>query len=669
MTEVIGVSPLELDRITLFWPLLGRDATDPVLVVTAVDPFNEARVLKSLNARPVFGADLHRFNGRRSDEALPMATKEAVPEPKTVAPLGPRFRPAEPPLPAKLVEPNPAPSGATDTPSGAGSPCSARTDDVADPLFYALERGAFSALIMVDEHTLMFLPGRWDGEFTRTALLAAAFKKGATGPLADALATAGRHTLAAGVYLPPLVRDFDRRADPGLVPYTALFATRTATLTGDLKKSAKLALTLKYDDATAAKRAAPVLEEGIATVTMKVEAWAAEMRDSPRPFEKAAAPVVTVFASALKKAPVKADGSTVRVTAEVDIGPATAKALGDLLQAVQSRRKAELRTRNLKQIGVALHHYLGSHSRFPANVYGPKGELLLSWRVQLLPYLEEEALFKQFKLDEPWDGPNNKLLIEKMPEVFRAPDREHEKGKTFYLGFVEREKRAALVGRPWLKNGEKFGLTAESFTDGLSNTLAVIEAAEGVVWSKPDDLPFGGVVPLLGEKDWERTPALRFDGSVLLFPTKLRPYAFWPHVTVDGGEVTPDLGDDRRGPFGHRTQPYSGRGVESPTPVKDPIPVPLPVKETPLGAVRRAEVRLAVARAQEQLASVQTEATVAVLSRLEQLAAKGVVTREELARAQAVRADQQAHLEAARREVAKLEAELKAAKEKEASGK
>lgn len=675
VSEVIGVSPLELDRVTLFWPRFGRGASEPILVVTTVEPFNEARVLKALKAQPVFDGG---FGGRDVWEA-PRATKQAVPN----------FKSAEPIAPGKsLLLPDSGAEGGSSLPklkekAPGKEPkidlgkidedevfCSAQLDEGADPLFYALDRGPFSVLLLIDERTLVFMPGRRDADLTAMTLLAASLKKGNTGPLADALATAGKHTLAAGVYLPPLLRHFDRRIEPELVPYTALLATRTATLTGDLDKSAKFALTLKYEDATAAKRAAPVLEEGIATVATKVEEVAGEWRDSARPFEKAAAPVMSAFAAGLKKAAVRADGTTVLATAEVDAGAATAKALGELLQAVQSRRKAELRMNNLKMIGLALHSYHDANGRMPNNVYGPKGELLLSWRVQILPYLEEDALYRQFKMDEPWDGPNNKLLIEKVPKVFQAPDRDHAKGKTFYQGFVERERLIpvkGLFGRPWLKDGDKTGPRFADFTDGLSNTLAVIEAGEGVVWSKPDDLPFGGAVPALGEKGWDRTPVLLFDGSVRMFPTKLKPEAFWPHVTINGGEVTVDPDDDRRGPFGGGRRPVTEPAAEAPVPAKAKELDPLPAKDAPPGA--RAELlaaKLAVTRAQVDAAAAQSEAAALILARLEKLAASGAVAEAEVARAKAVHAESLARVGVLRREVAVLEAELKAAKEKDA---
>ena len=214
-------------------------------------------------------------------------------------------------------------------------------------------------------------------------------------------------------------------------------------------------------------------------------------------------------------------------------------------------------------------------------MYGPKGERLLSWRVHLLPYLEEDALYKQFNLNEAWDGPTNKALVEKMPKVLTAPDREHAKGKTFYQGFVGPDPKKGpppkgIFGRPWLQEGDKNGLGFTDITDGTSNTLAVIEAREGVIWSKPDDLPFGGAVPALGEKGWDRTPALRFDGSTLLFPTDLKPNDFWPYVTINGGEVTPDPDDDRRRRFA--PPPVADSGHELP-PTR-PVP-PKPVEKRP----------------------------------------------------------------------------------------
>ncbi|MBN9119254.1 MAG: DUF1559 domain-containing protein [Planctomycetes bacterium] len=555
ITEAVGVSPFYVDRVTLFWPrALVGGADDPVLVLTTREPYNEARVLKALRARPVFDDDGGPGRGEYGADA-PKAQIRFEPVGGAGGEVDPKgnFVPRKeaPPKarPMPLVPPAPK-EDADDSCGGADGP--------SDPLYYELERGAFETLFLIDDRTLVFLPDRRRGGSADLALLAATLKKDARGPLAGAIAGAGKHTFAAGVNLTPIVQQLDRRRPPELVPYTALSAARTAVLTGDLVPGAKLTLTLTFDDAAAAKRAAPVLEEGIAVVAEQLVALADEMKDARRPFERSAAPLVGTFAGALKKASVKSADTAVTATADVDGGPAAAKALGDLLQAVQSRKRAEQRRDNLKQIGLALHNYESANGKFPTNVYGPKGEPLLSWRVHLLPYLEEDNLYKQFKMDEPWDGPNNKKLVEQMPKVFQAPDRDAPKGMTYYQGFIGPDPRKApqpmgVFGRPWLLHGDATGLRITEITDGTSNTLAVVEAGHGVTWSKPDDLPFGGAVPALGAQGWDRTPALRFDGSVTLFPTDLGPERFWPHVTINGGEVLADL--DERRPFGARREP------------------------------------------------------------------------------------------------------------------
>ena len=109
-------------------------------------------------------------------------------------------------------------------------------------------------------------------------------------------------------------------------------------------------------------------------------------------------------------------------------------------------RETELIVRsatNLKRIARAIHAYLEANdNNFPAAaIVGPDGTPLLSWRVAILPYLgeSEKALYGQFKLSEPWDSPNNKALLAKMPKVYApvvAKDGEKDKNVTHYLGFV-----------------------------------------------------------------------------------------------------------------------------------------------------------------------------------------------------------------------------------------
>src|SRR3954468_465914 len=109
--------------------------------------------------------------------------------------------------------------------------------------------------------------------------------------------------------------------------------------------------------------------------------------------------------------------------------------------AVEGFGEAEQSRQNLTQVGSAIQKYERATGAFPNNSYeaGPKqGRALLSWRVHLLPYLGEDGLYKQFKLDEPWDGPNNIKLLNQMPVVYASAGTQKKAGpgKTFYRGFT-----------------------------------------------------------------------------------------------------------------------------------------------------------------------------------------------------------------------------------------
>jgi hypothetical protein len=137
---------------------------------------------------------------------------------------------------------------------------------------------------------------------------------------------------------------------------------------------------------------------------------------------------------------------------------------------------------NLRQIGAAIHKYHQFYQHLPsAAVYGKDGRPLLSWRVAILPHLGEEARYKEFKLDEPWDSPHNKPLLAKMPQVYRAPGlKTAEPNVTFYQVFA---------GEGCVFDGQ-LQITYRDISDGTSSTLMVIEAGEPVPWTSPKDLTF-----------------------------------------------------------------------------------------------------------------------------------------------------------------------------------
>jgi hypothetical protein len=164
---------------------------------------------------------------------------------------------------------------------------------------------------------------------------------------------------------------------------------------------------------------------------------------------------------------------------------ALSTACGDEQPAI-TKKDLKTSTNNLQQIALAFHAYHDVNGNLPGNIEDKDGKPLLSWRVAILPFLEQEALYKQFKIDEPWDSDNNKKLIEKMPKIY-APVRVKAKaGETYYQVF---EGEDALFG-------PKKKFTLVQIADGTSNTGMVFEAGDPVMWSKPADMHFDQKKPL-----------------------------------------------------------------------------------------------------------------------------------------------------------------------------
>ncbi len=177
--------------------------------------------------------------------------------------------------------------------------------------------------------------------------------------------------------------------------------------------------------------------------------------------------------------------ATAAVVCAAPVPPDAGKKRPDTIDAVAAGGDAEVQraqirrsTNNLKQIGVAIHNHASAWcSRLPANIASKDGKPLLSWRIHILPFIEEDRLYEQFKLDEPWDSPNNIKLLEKIPAVLESPRVKVKKGYTVYQGFMG---QTAISGK----------YTIGQIPDGTANTIWCVEATSAVPWTKPADIPF-----------------------------------------------------------------------------------------------------------------------------------------------------------------------------------
>jgi hypothetical protein len=151
---------------------------------------------------------------------------------------------------------------------------------------------------------------------------------------------------------------------------------------------------------------------------------------------------------------------------------------------------------HMRQIGLALMNYALAHGgHFPAAAtFNANGKPLLSWRVAILPDMDQQQLYQQFHQDEPWDSPHNRALVAKMPSHFAdIGGTQLGNGETCYLGAVgEHAAFFGAKGRRWHGPGEGPG------------QILVVEAAPDrkVIWTKPDDLTVGENNPASGLGGW-----------------------------------------------------------------------------------------------------------------------------------------------------------------------
>jgi hypothetical protein len=175
----------------------------------------------------------------------------------------------------------------------------------------------------------------------------------------------------------------------------------------------------------------------------------------------------------------------------VSIEASTGILIGMMLPAIQQVRQASRTTQaqnNLRQLQLALLNYEAANAAFPAAYStNEEGKPLLSWRVHILPFLEESELYEQFNLDEPWDSDHNLELIDQMPTVFSSPQLVLDDGKTVFVAPVGDD---TIIRMHPDKDGTASGNRMDRVEDGVSNTILVCEAGErqSVIWTSPNDL-------------------------------------------------------------------------------------------------------------------------------------------------------------------------------------
>jgi hypothetical protein len=358
------------------------------------------------------------------------------------------------------------------------------------------------------------------------------------GGLAPALALAAKkHSWVVGIN-PAALPDIPEELPPPVEPFKPLLKAKLATVAVDVGEKTIGELRITFPGATEAGAGLKAVEAGRNLgMTVLDQGIAALNKDETDKAARGIAGLLELVQKSLKAARINREGNTVVGHLDMKIDQVAVGAIA--AEGVRKVREAAARAQsqnNLKQIGIAMHNYLDKNGTFPAQaIYDKDGKALLSWRVMLLPYLDQEELYKQFKLDEAWDSPHNKKLLAKIPKTYQAPAAKpkHPFG-TIYQGFA---------GKDAFFDGKK-GIGIAEIPDGTSNTIMVVEAAKDVPWTKPEDIPFDPDKALPKMAKMYSNGGFNAglcDGSVRFISSSITEVTLKAAITRNGGEV---LGSD-----------------------------------------------------------------------------------------------------------------------------
>jgi hypothetical protein len=397
--------------------------------------------------------------------------------------------------------------------------------------------GMFRWVVFVDERTLLYLPQDGDDKPLSPNLLAHFISRKADGPLAAAIAAAQTHDVTVGVDMrgvEAFAELIQAHRNKEVVPFLSLLKARTVTFTADIERTARGQFIMAFADVETARRAAPVLEEAIKFLRTQ---WS---EDRTFREDETARVIVGWGLGVLKSVKVAAVGTNVVASADVPYAEDLAKVVAVLPKDLGKFSSNAHASNNLKQLAIAMHNIHDVYGGLLGDVGSDGKTKSVSWRVMALPFIEQDNLYKMLDHNIPLDDPRNMKVLEgmEMPKIFEHPGRPAPKGHTYFRVF-SMPKDAKGVERPFFKEGVRGPKFAE-VTDGLSNTLMIVEAEEAVPWYKPDVLAYDGRLPLpqLGAKDADRFLAVMGDGSVqALKPSKLGEKTLRALITINGGEV------------------------------------------------------------------------------------------------------------------------------------
>ncbi len=543
-----GFLPQNVERITILIPTLS-DRAEPLFVVTTIKPYDLATVLEAWNGYTEAEAQQLQRDEERNRLQRPIF-KSGPSYPPKIEYKKPFNVPKKPDLPPMKEFPKEErkPFGRIEVsppPREQNVAFLAQAKEEFPPIkkelarkrdltakYYVLRRNWGSGLLIpVDDRTVVIAPNmgvRDGGAGTLIALTTQLLRRQADGPLSMALdLAAGKNAVVLGANIPMIRAMFDSRLEMKMFPIRSFLAAKSAAMTLNFGDELSYRVYLGCADAQAAKKAKELLGAYLVIAremfpAMKEAAFPAVQSD-------AALKLFDLFEKAVEEATVEVNGTQVEMAMKIKADAVLVAAVAEAVQKVQEAAARAKDMNNLKQMVLSAHNYASANQdRLPFLVGGDlEKKPNLSWRVHILPYIEQNNLYSQFHLDEPWDSDHNKKLIPLMPKIFEIPGSSAAKGQTYYRAFEK------LLGK----------CTIATIPDGTSNTIMIFESAESTIWTKPDDLPPPYIknMPKLNSRFKGGSNVAICDGSVRFISGAISARTLLSAFTPDGGEI---LGSD-----------------------------------------------------------------------------------------------------------------------------
>lgn len=361
--------------------------------------------------------------------------------------------------------------------------------EVAGKTYYHSERGDSAtrpAFYVADERTLVFGP---EIDVQR-AIIEAGKRKPAWSQRWEQLA---KGQAALMVDLEAIGRAAgDEVKRPPLVAFAPVWEQgKRLFLSAQLVESFHIAAHLDCANADDAKRVQETMQAVLTLARNALDEADRKLASGPAAQATALLPLLDMASDALKQGTLEIEDSTVAYSTKADLNAAetAASLLAPAVMAARASASRAQASNNMKQLMLALYNYMDVNKHFPPPVViGPDGKTPHSWRIEILPYLGQDALYRQYRMDEPWDSENNQRVLDKMPVQLRDPAADSNSKETSYF---------ALIG-PTTFFGAKGsrGTTLAEILDGTSNTIAIVEAKRSVPWTKPEDIEYDADKPL-----------------------------------------------------------------------------------------------------------------------------------------------------------------------------